>query len=156
MSVENPILPSVTRDPNEEAQTPAMNEAETTAFLREQGLQPLSTSEWKPGTPFIYVFEELVRDMPDFFSKCPAGRKPSLARVDSPTWMGRSPGASYQTFANEGRGWIDYYAIDAATREPVYIGGGHKNVQREAGLRVRPEALFMPDDTLFPKREGVQ
>ena len=140
--------PKGLREPDKEAQDPYMNEEQTLAFVKERGLEPLTA--WQPGQPFIYVFEEHVRKFPDFFSAHPEGRKPSLARVDSPTWMGRIRGSDRQGFANESRGQIDYYAIDA-TGEVIHVGKGNKDVQREMPLTVRPEALFAPDDTLFPK-----
>lgn len=133
---------------NEEQRT--MGEAETVAFLQVHDVQKLD--DWQPGEPVLYVLHERIRAGFGPYQNTPADQIPSLARIDSPTFLEAEseyrPNGMYR-LGNDG-GKVDYYAIDTKTGRPYLVKTTQKVRGQDRPYEVERNLLFKADDTLFP------
>lgn len=133
------------RDPSPNvSEARSMNEAETRAFLSENGVQPLDLDRWRPRQPILCVFNDRMRKVHDFDGFTP-DKNPGIVRVDDPVGLNFNDPKVY--VLRNGGGRIDYYAIDPKTKKVTLVKSSHNS--RE--YLVLGGALFMPADHLFPK-----
>ena len=137
----------------------SLKEAETIAFLKEHGVEPLSEN-WRPHQPLLFVLENNLRTLLDRETgkERPPDKIASIARVDDPTKMQFSVKDPKHREYNRGQlfndgGQIDYYAIDFATRKPVHLGASRPARMHFPFLIWRAN-LFTAADHLFPKSAG--
>ncbi len=134
----------------------SMTEAETIAFLEENGVEPLG-DDWQPGQTILYVLEEAIRGDDGPYRYLPREGRPSIARLDSPTALDfndrRDTGDNRVVYPllNETGGRVDFYAIDPETKKVRFMLIPIPMVRKEdRPFHVRREALFKANDSVFP------
>jgi hypothetical protein len=131
----------------------SMTEAETIAFLQEQGVKPLEN--FTAHQPLLYVLEERIRKDNGPLKDLPKDKRPSVARVsdpfkihfDNPLVDEGEPERVVYALDNPG-GQVDYYAINPITKEIEIVKTtiGRIKDATSTPYHVRKEGLFMPDD----------
>ena len=125
---------------------PSMGTRKTLEFLRAKKVELLDVPFWKRGEPLLFVFEESIREKFRRFDPKP---RASVCRIDTPLsfvfWVNSVAGVNVQ-------GQVDYYAIDPATNEPVWVGRSLHD--RHMQYTVIAHMLFKAADDLFPKTEA--
>lgn len=145
-------------EPTREVAEKSMTEEQTHSFLKEKGIVPLH--DWQPGQPLLYVLEEFTRQDDGPYEKMPVDKRPSIARLDSPTFLNLEheregkddiKGRIVYPLANEAGGQIDYYAINPKTKRPEVVLTRNTVVNPGHAYNVRKENLFSAADGVFPK-----
>ncbi len=130
----------------------SMNEQETLSFVRETGIQPLLTEDWKEGQPMLYVLTEDARRNFNYAKD----KIPSIARLYKPSSLTltscKEKGIPVYAVENPSDGRIDYYAINLKTKEITLVRTGGKLRTDLDAYFARADTLFQVDDKLFPDR----
>lgn len=141
-----------------------LNEAQTLAFLRQHGIEPLES--WSAGQVVLYVFPQRLREDHgelaggELSPQVPESERPTIVRIDAPETIDFShaqhiDGDQVYDLTVE-KGWrTDYFVIDAATREPRLIKSSSAPSGEEdyRVYKVRRETLFA-GSPLFPRGDS--
>ncbi len=146
----------------------SMSESETLSFLKEQGIEPLT--DWQPGQPLLYVFEENERE--NMFGYVPKVGEaltregwPIIARLQAPTSIDfnermlseEDPNRIVYPLLNENDERIDFYVIDPETKEISFmlLPKSQERGKKDKPFHVRKETLFKANDSIFPPSTHV-
>ena len=125
-------------DPNPELK-PRLNEEQTIAYFNAKNIRHLLTSQIRAGEPFLFVIYDL--DCKHYPGQ---PYESNIARVSTPIEVSATSVTDYVDVT----GRVDYYAIDAATGEPKWVGKSERVVKKP--FLIKDENLFVAHDGLFP------
>lgn len=134
-----------------EASERVMTRDEAVSFLAEHGIEPIH--DWKFETPLLYVLDETYKGATSDYARLPLDRRPTIARLSAPTSLEYTPREGYDPvyrISNETGAKIDYYAVNAETKEIVHVKTSRNERTQDCPYIARVGNVFMANDELFP------
>lgn len=133
-----------------------LGEREARAYVVSLGLQPFDAAIWKPGTPLLYVHEDLYRSHPRGpFGKMSPEEVPHLALLTRPVHFeevsgrsGGAPGRIVYDLDNDGAEVLHYH-LDEGTHAPRLV----LTERKRKAYQVTLKNLFFASEGIFQGRE---
>lgn len=142
--------PESTYEPVKAAER-VMTKDEAVNFLMENGIEPIH--DWKFETPLLYVLDETYKGATSDYARLPLDRRPTIARLSAPTSLEYAVREGYDPIyriSNETGAKIDYYAVNAETKEITLVKTSRNVRTQEYPYISRVGNVFTAADDLFP------